>query len=128
MTFLLDTHLLLWAAGRPDMLSDAARALIDDRDNELLFSAASLWEVAIKGGLGRSDFEVEPRALRRGLMDADYGELAVTSAHAVAVASLPPIHKDPFDRLLIAQAMTEGITLLTSDSLVAQYAGPVQRV
>lgn len=128
MTFLLDTHLLLWAAGRPDMLSDAARALIDDRDNELLFSAASLWEVAIKGGLGRSEFEVEPRALRRGLMDADYGELAVTSAHAVAVASLPPIHKDPFDRLLIAQAMTEGITLLTSDSLVAQYAGPVQRV
>lgn len=128
MTFLLDTHLLLWAAGRPDMLSDAARALIDDRDNELLFSAASLWEVAIKGGLGRSEFEVEPRALRRGLMDADYGELAVTSAHAVAVASLPPIHKDPFDRLLIAQAMTEGITLLTSDRLVAQYAGPVQRV
>jgi len=128
VTFLLDTHLLLWAAGRPDMLSDAARALIDDRDNELLFSAASLWEVAIKGGLGRSEFEVEPRALRRGLMDADYGELAVTSAHAVAVASLPPIHKDPFDRLLIAQAMTEGITLLTSDRLVAQYAGPVQRV
>jgi len=110
------------------MLSDAARALIDDRDNGFLFSAASLWEVAIKGGLGRSDFEVEPRAFRRGLMDADYGELAVTSAHAVAVASLPPIHEDPFDRLLIAQAMTEGITLLTSNRLVAQYPGPVQQV
>jgi PIN domain nuclease of toxin-antitoxin system len=66
--------------------------------------------------------------LRRGLLDGGYGELAVTSAHAVAVASLPPIHKDPFDRMLIAQAMVEGITLLTSDQVVAQYPGPVQQV
>lgn len=128
MTFLLDTHLLLWAAGRPDLLPDAARALIEYQDNDFLFSAASIWEIAIKCGLGRTDFEVEPIALRRGLIDAEYGELAVTSAHAVAVAALPPIHKDPFDRLLIAQARTEGITLLTSDRLVAQYPGPVQRV
>jgi PIN domain nuclease of toxin-antitoxin system len=126
--FLLDTHLLLWAAGRPDLLPDAARSLINAQDNDILFSAASLWEIVIKRGLGRSDFEVEPRALRRGLIEADYGELPVTSSHAVAVASLPSIHKDPFDRLLIAQAMTEGITLLTSDKLVAQYPGPVQRV
>ena len=128
MKFLLDTHLLLWAAERLDILPDAARALMDDSNNDLLFSAASLWEVAIKHGLGRADFEVEPHLLRRGLLDGGYGELAVTSAHAVAVASLPPIHKDPFDRMLIAQAMVEGITLLTSDQVVAQYPGPVQQV
>jgi len=126
--FLLDTHLLLWAAERAELLPDAARALMDDSANDLLFSAASLWEVGIKRGLGRADFEVEPRALRRGLLDGGYGELVVTSAHAVAIASLPPIHKDPFDRLLIAQAMVEGITLLTSDQVVAQYPGPVQGV
>jgi PIN domain nuclease of toxin-antitoxin system len=126
--FLLDTRLLLWAAERLELLPDAARTLMDDGSNELLFSAASLWEVAIKQGLGQADFEVEPRALRRGLLDGGYGELAVTSAHAVAIASLPPIHKDPFDRLLIAQAMVEGITLLTSDRVVAQYPGPVQQV
>ena len=84
--------------------------------------------MAIKQGLGRADFEVEPRALRRGLLDGGYGELAVTSAHAVAIASLPPIHKDPFDRLLIAQAMVEGITLLTVDPVVSRYPGPVRRV
>jgi PIN domain nuclease of toxin-antitoxin system len=128
VTFLLDTHLLLWAAGAPQLLPDAARVLIDDQENALLFSAASLWEVAIKCGLGRSDFEVEPHALRRGLIEADYRELAITSAHAVAVTALPPIHKDPFDRLLIAQATVEGVTLLTSDQLVAQYPGPVQRI
>lgn len=128
MKFLLDTRLLLWAAERLELLPDAARTLMDDGSNELLFSAASLWEVAIKQGLGQADFEVEPRALRRGLLDGGYGELAVTSAHAVAIASLPPIHKDPFDRLLIAQAMVEGITLLTSDRVVAQYPGPVQQV
>jgi PIN domain nuclease of toxin-antitoxin system len=128
VTFLLDTHLLLWAAGQPQLLPDAVRILIDDQENELHFSAASLWEVAIKCGLGRSDFEVEPHALRRGLIDAGYGELAITSAHAVAVTALPPIHKDPFDRMLIAQATVEGITLLTSDQLVARYPGPVQRV
>jgi PIN domain nuclease of toxin-antitoxin system len=109
VTNLLDTHLLLWAAGRPDLLPDAARALIDRQDNDFLFSAASMWEIAIKCGLGRTDFEVEPIALRRGLIDADSGELAVTDAHAVAVAALPPIHNNPFDRLLIAQARTEAL-------------------
>lgn len=128
MKFLLDTHLLLWAAERLDLLPDAARALMGDSNNDLLFSAASLWEVAIKHGLGRADFEVEPCALRRGLLDGGYGELVMTSAHAVAIASLPPIHRDPFDRMLIAQAMVEGITLLTSDQVVAQYPGPVQQV
>lgn len=128
MKLLLDTHLLLWAAGQPDRLSAAARSLLDDLNNELLFSSASLWEVAIKRGLGRDDFRVDPRLLRRGLIDNSYSELAITSAHAVAIDGLPPIHKDPFDRILVAQSLVEGITLLTSDKLVAQYPGPVRRV
>jgi PIN domain nuclease of toxin-antitoxin system len=125
---LLDTHLLLWAATTPECLSPQARLLIESADSELLFSAASLWEVAIKAGLGRSDFQVDARLLRRGLLDNGYAELPIGSDHAVAVATLPPIHKDPFDRLLVAQAMVEGITLLTADALVAQYPGPVRKV
>jgi len=125
---LLDTHLLLWAAGQPDRLTPLARTLLTDLQNELLFSAASLWEVAIKRGLGRADFQVDPRLLRRGLLDNAYRELPVTGEHAVAIDSLPPIHRDPFDRILVAQATIEGITLLTSDPLVAQYPGPVRQV
>lgn len=128
MKLLLDTHLLLWAAGDPEALSEAARSLIEDPQNALLFSAASVWEVAVKNGLGHSDFRVDPRLLRRGLIDNGYAELAITSEHAVSVDSLPALHKDPFDRLLVAQATTEGILLLTSDSVVARYPGPVRLV
>jgi PIN domain nuclease of toxin-antitoxin system len=128
LKLLLDTHLLLWAAGQPDRLSPAARRLFDSPENELLFSAASLWEVAIKRRLDRADFQVDPRLLRRGLLDNAYNELPIMSAHVVATESLPPIHKDPFDRILVAQAIVEGITLLTTDSLVAQYPGPVRAV
>lgn len=128
MKLLLDTHLLLWAAGQPERLSTTALALLEAPDNELLFSAASLWEIAIKRGLGRDDFRVDPRLLRRGLLDAGYGELAITSAHAIAVDGLPPLHKDPFDRILVAQSMVEGILLLTADPLVARYPGPVRLV
>ena len=128
MKLLLDTHLLLWAAGRPDQLSAAAHALLDDPDNELRFSAASLWEIAIKRGLGRDDFQVDPRLLRRGLLYNGYDELAINSEHAIAVDLLPPIHRDPFDRILIAQSTVEGITLLTADPLVARYPGSVRRV
>lgn len=128
MKLLLDTHLLLWAAGQPDRLSPEARKFIDNSANELLFSAASLWEVVIKRGLGRDDFKVDARVLRRGLLDNGYSELQVGSDHVVAIDSLPPIHKDPFDRVLIAQATVEGITLLTADLLVAKYPGPIQKV
>jgi PIN domain nuclease of toxin-antitoxin system len=128
LKLLLDTHLLLWAAGHPSQLSGAARHLLEDPRNELMFSAASLWEVAIKRGLGRDDFQVDPRLLRRGLLDNGYSELPITSEHAVAVDGLPALHKDPFDRILVAQAMVEGIALLTADPLVAQYPGPVRRV
>lgn len=128
MKLLLDTHLLLWAAGQPESLPDAARSLIEDPENSLLFSAASLWEVTIKHGLGRSDFRADPHLLRRGLIDNGYDELAITSEHAVAVSSLPAIHKDPFDRILVAQATIEGVILLTADAVVARYPGPVRLV
>ena len=128
MKLLLDTHLLLWAAGQPRRLSKQARTLISDPDNELLFSAASLWEVAIKRGLGREDFKVDARLLRRGLLDNGYSELPIISHHVVATESLPPIHKDPFDRILVAQATVEGVTLVTVDSLVSQYPGPIRTV
>jgi PIN domain nuclease of toxin-antitoxin system len=123
---LLDTHLLLWAAATPERLPPAALAEIENPDNELIFSAASLWEVAIKRGLGRADFTVDPRLLRRGLIDNGYGELPITAEHAVSVDGLPPIHKDPFDRILIAQSIVEGITLLTVDVQVARYPAPVR--
>ena len=128
MKLLLDTHLLLWAAGDSDHLSAEARAWISAPENELLFSVASIWEIAIKSGLGRQDFQVNTRLLRRGLLDNGYRELPVGSEHAVAIDSLPPLHKDPFDRLLVAQAMVEGILLLTADAWVAQYPGPVRKV
>jgi PIN domain nuclease of toxin-antitoxin system len=125
---LLDTQLLLWAAGQPERLPVAARELIVDPANELLFSAASLWEVAIKSGLGRADFRAEARLLRNGLLRNGYRELAVTGEHAVAVVDLPPIHKDPFDRLLVVQAAVEGVVLLTADPVVARYPGTARKV
>lgn len=128
MKLLLDTHLLLWAAGMPERLSADAREMLADPANELLFSAASLWEVSIKCGLGRDDFRIDPRLLRRGLLDNGYAELSISSQHAVGITSLPPLHKDPFDRLLIAQATLEGLLLLTSDTAVAAYPGPIRLV
>jgi PIN domain nuclease of toxin-antitoxin system len=128
MKLLLDTHLLLWVAAGSERLSEAARTLIDSPANELFFSAASLWEIAIKKSLGREDFKVNVRVLRRGLLDNGYSELPIGSEHAVAVESLPLIHKDPFDRILVSQATIEGFTLLTADVLVAQYGGPVRMV
>ena len=128
MKLLLDTQLLLWAAGTPERLSGQARPLLEDPANELLFSPVSLWEIAIKRGLGRADFQVDARVLRRGLLDNGYVELPLTGEHAVAIEGLPPLHKDPFDRILVAQAMVEGVVLLTADTMVAQYPGPVRRV
>ncbi|RAZ88938.1 PIN domain nuclease [Mesorhizobium hawassense] len=128
MKLLFDTHLLLWAAGEPDRLPLSAVAEIENASNELLFSPANLWEVAIKRGLGRDGFTVDPRLLRRGLLDNGYKELPITSEHAAAIDGLPPIHKDPFDRILITQAIVEGITLLTVDDLVARYPGPVRKL
>jgi PIN domain nuclease of toxin-antitoxin system len=128
MKLLLDTDVLLWAAGEPARLPASARRLLNDSGNELLFSAASLWEIAIKQNLGRKDFRVDARLLRRGLFDHGYQELPILSSHVVEVESLPAVHKDPFDRLLVAQATLEGILLLTLDSTVARYPGPIREL
>jgi PIN domain nuclease of toxin-antitoxin system len=125
---LLDTHLLLWAAGQPRRLPREARILIAAPENELFFSPANLWEIVIKRSLGRDDFEADPRTLRRGLVDNGYVELPIASEHVIAVENLPPIHRDPFDRMLVAQAIVEGITLITADSTVAQYPAPLRAV
>ena len=128
MKLLLDTHLLLWASISPTRLPDKARALIEDRDNELYFSAASLWEITIKRGLGRNDFDVDPRVLHRALLDNGYAEIPIAGEHAMLVGDLPATHKDPFDRMLVAQATLEGITLLTHDRKLAAYPGPIRKV
>lgn len=128
MKLLLDTHLLLWAAQDSDRLSAKARGLMSSPENELLFSVISLWEIVIKRGLGREDFKVDPHLLRRGLLDNGYREMPIMSTHVLGVDTLPTIHKDPFDRLLVAQATVEGVTLLTMDTILGKYAGPVQLV
>jgi len=127
MKLLLDTHLLLWAAGQFKKLSNKTRSLINDTQNELLFSSASLWEITIKNNLGRADFHADPHLLRRGLLDNGYVELPITSEHAVTVNDLPAIHKDPFDRILIAQSIIEGVILLTSDPVILKYSGPIRK-
>jgi PIN domain nuclease of toxin-antitoxin system len=126
MNILLDAHVLLWTVGAPDRLPPAARTVIEDSENALFFSAASLWEIAIKRGLGCADLEADPRLLRRGLLDNGYIELPVDGAHAVAIDQLPPIHKDPFDRILVAQSIVEGLTLMTADEVVGRYPGPIR--
>jgi PIN domain nuclease of toxin-antitoxin system len=126
--FLLDTHVLLWASGDLDQLSPVTRALLVSEGTELFFSSVNLWEIAIKRGLGRDDFQIEPRSLYRGLIENGYQELPITSQHTFAVELLPPLHRDPFDRILIAQAMVEGLILLTADEKVSQYPGPVRLV
>ncbi|HEV2594872.1 MAG TPA: type II toxin-antitoxin system VapC family toxin [Sphingomicrobium sp.] len=128
MKLLLDTHLLLWLAAEPSKLPRKCRSLILDSDNDLFFSAASLWEIVIKTQLRRPDFELDPHVLRRGLIDNGYLELTINLEHALAVLALPPLHKDPFDRMLVAQATIEGFVLLTSDEQVAAYPGPIRKV
>jgi PIN domain nuclease of toxin-antitoxin system len=128
MRLLLDTHLLLWAVVNPSRLSLLAQTLIGDSQNEILFSTVSIWETAIKHSRGKPQFQVEPGKFRNTLLNSDYIELPIFGEHAVAVAGLPHIHKDPFDRLLIAQSMVEGITLLTGDAWIARYPGAIQPV
>lgn len=126
MKLLLDTHLLNWAADNIKRVPPDARVLMANEENELVFSVVSIWEVAIKCGLNRPDFQVDARKLRRGLIDNGCIELPILGEHAVAIDQLPSIHKDPFDRLLIAQAMVEGITLITNDESMAMYPGVVR--
>lgn len=128
MKLLLDTHILLWSAGQPDKLSDKARSLLLDSSSVLYFSSANIWEIVLKRGLGRDDFKVDPLRLLKQLVINGYEEVAVSSDHALAAEVLPPLHKDPFDRILIAQARTEGMLLLTADSQVSLYGDGIMTV
>ena len=141
MRLLLDTQLLLWAASEPKRLSRDVREVLESLENEPFFSAANIWEIAAKAALGRPDFQIDPRAFRRSLLDNGYSELAITSRHAAAVNDrgivehvtfafavndLPLELTDLFDRMLVAQSVVERIPLLTSDPLVARYSGLAQ--
>ena len=120
---LLDTHVVLWAAMGSPRLPERARDLLSDPESELWFSAASIWEIVIKSGLGRSDFTVDSVELRRSLLINGYRELAVSGQHALEIAELPDMHRDPFDRLLVAQAVTEGYLLATVDAKLTGLPG-----
>ena len=128
MRYLLDSHLLLWIAEESPRLPTDAVKIISDEANVMVFSAASLWEIAVKASLRRSDFVVNPLELRADLLANNFTELPVIGPHAVAVYGIPPKHGDPFDRLLLAQAIHEGMTLLTTDKVLSEYGSPVLRV
>ena len=128
MRVLVDTHLLLWAVASSRRLPKEARSLILDMANEVFYSAASVWEVAIKSVLWRRDFRADPIVLVRALAQSGFSELPVTAAHAARVAGLPAIHRDPFDRLLVAQSLAEPMTLLTNDAVLLGYDPLVQLV
>jgi PIN domain nuclease of toxin-antitoxin system len=128
MKLLLDTHILLWSISESRRLSASARELLGRTESQLVFSVASLWEVAVKTAQGKIGFRVDVSVMRRNLIENGYEELAVTGAHVAGLAGLPTIHKDPFDRMLVAQALVEGVTLITSDATVALYPGPIRRV
>ncbi len=128
MRILLDTHLLIWLVGASERLPSSAREAIENSNNQLFFSAASIWELSIKTSTGGARLELPPEILHRQLLDHNFHELPVTATHGLAVCGLEQIHKDPFDRILIAQAMSEGMLLLTSDETIARYNGPIRLV
>jgi PIN domain nuclease of toxin-antitoxin system len=123
---LVDTHLLLWWASMPEQLPAAAKTQLESYERPLVFSVVSLWEVAIKASLGRSDFQVHPLALRMGLLQEGFRELPIQVEHVLAVQHLPWIHRDPFDRLLVAQAAQERLGLLTADQTLVGYGETVR--
>jgi PIN domain nuclease of toxin-antitoxin system len=125
---LLDTNILLWAIIEPSRLKPGTRPVLQDPENEILFSAASVWEVAIKAALGRADFRVSPEEIFEEAIANGFVELPVRSAAALRVAGLPLHHRDPFDRLLIAQAMTEPARFYTADAALKIYSDLVTRV
>jgi PIN domain nuclease of toxin-antitoxin system len=122
MRLLLDTHVLLWALSGSKRLPDDARELIESADNEVLFSAASIWEIAIKAQLLRAEFGVDVETIAAAARDTDFDELAISSRHAAGVAALPLHHKDPFDRMLMSQAIVEPARLVTADRALAAYS------
>ena len=128
MSVLLDTHVLLWALAEPAKLDGETRGTIESGEIDLLFSAASIWEIAIKGGLGRRDFAIDPAEIARAALDTGFSELAVRANAAALVGRLPLLHRDPFDRLLVAQAIVEPATLYTADQQLVGYSDLVKRI
>ena len=128
MRLLLDTHVLLWAVAASSRLPKATRALIQDEENEVFYSAASVWEVAIKAGLGRRDFRIDVEQFHASLPQAGFSELPIRAVHAAAVCKLPDLHRDPFDRMLVAQALVEPLVLVTNDEVLTKYAAPVRLI
>jgi PIN domain nuclease of toxin-antitoxin system len=128
MRVLLDTHVLLWALAEPRQLDRETRATIESGDNEVLFSAASIWEIAIKAELGRSDFAFDPAEIARAALDTGFTELPVRSNAAAHVGRLPLLHRDPFDRVLVAQAIVEPATLYTADQQLVPYSDLVRHI
>jgi PIN domain nuclease of toxin-antitoxin system len=128
LRILLDTQIVLWLAAEPEKLPRGGAELLANPDAEIAFSVVNLWEIAVKRSLRRPTFQINPRRLRERMIATDFMELAVTGDHALEVEHLPPIHRDPFDRILVAQALHEGLTLLTTDRLLDGYPGDIRRV
>ena len=128
MRRLFDTQLLVWSLIAPRNLSAEAAQLLTDPEGIAIFSAASVWEVAIKTGLNKPDFAIDPDDFLRALLEAGFESLPVLPEHTLRISNLPPLHKDPFDRLLIAQAMAEDLVLVTADKTIARYPGKILRV
>jgi PIN domain nuclease of toxin-antitoxin system len=126
MRLLTDTHVLLWALLEPDRLDPAWRAMLEAPEQQIYFSAVNIWEIAIKRALERPDFTAEPGPIRAAALDTGFKELPFSGIHATAVRHLPNHHRDPFDRLLIAQAKSEPLLLMSNDPLIARY--PVELV
>ena len=120
---LLDTHILIWAThdNLLPLLPEQAARTITDAEGDIFFSAASIWETQIKASLGRADFDVDPEKVMLAALNNGYRELPVESRHTLGIGELPAIHKDPFDRVLVAQARACDLVLLTSDETVAKY-------
>jgi len=122
MRLLLDTHILIWALGEPKRLPKEVRAALESPANEVLFSAASIWEIAIKAQIGRVNFDVSPAEITQAALDSGFVELSVRAEHGAMVSGLPLHHRDPFDRLLVAQAMAEPCRLITADAILGNYS------
>ena len=122
MRLLLDTHILIWALIEPARLNTDLRDMLESTENDVLFSAASAWEMAIKAALGRVDFGVLPGRIIAAARESGFVELPVTAAAALKVGSLPHHHRDPFDRLLVAQAVMEPAMLYTADTQLQIYS------
>jgi PIN domain nuclease of toxin-antitoxin system len=128
MRFLLDSHILVWMAAMTARLPRQARDLLEDPENTLFFSAVSIWELTVKHAIDKDGIPMHPSVLYRSLIDNGITEVPITSLHGLAVGALPMIHKDPFDRLLLAQCRQEGMTLLTADRVLASYDAPIRLV